>query len=158
MIQQHRTEWRRTPPKAEHAARERRLWADVAELTRSVMGSAPPPPGFVRREIPVAGSRAAAYTGVTARNGDHMATVVVVIAPPAPTCLDRGALQRRFGLTPREAEVALMLAARKSNKEIAAQLSIAQKTAWRHTERVLSKLNAGSRLDVRGVLEAEVDE
>lgn len=84
--------------------------------------------------------------------------VVVIVAPSAPRRLaDARLLERRFGLTPREAEVAVSLAARKSNKEIAAELCIAQRTAWRHTEQVLSKLGAGSRRDVRRVLESAVD-
>lgn len=126
----------------------------MVEVTRRVVGSREPPSGFIRREVSVGGTHAAAYATVGTREGGDPATVVVVVTPTGPALVDRRVIQKRFGLTQRETEVALMLAARKSNKEIAAQLSIAQKTAWRHTAQVLSKLNAGSRLAVRGVLES----
>jgi DNA-binding CsgD family transcriptional regulator len=145
---------RRTPQNLVDPAGDRRLRADVAELATSILDSAAPPPGFIRWEIPVGGTQASAYAGVSSQERGGPATIVVVINHGGPTKPDRRALQRRFGLTPREAEVAVMLAARRSNKEIAAQLSIAQKTAWGHTERVLSKLNVSSRLQVRRVLES----
>lgn len=117
------------------------------------MESASLPPGYVRREIPVGGRPAHVYTR-RPEPGKELAPAIVVVIPadsaPRPS---RAELRRRFGLTPREAEVALMLAARRSNKEIASQLSIANKTAWRHTESVMSKLNTRSRRDVRNVLE-----
>lgn len=141
----------------EVAGRQGRLWAEVAELAESVLGASQPPPGFIRREIPVAGGRAAAYATIPDRAGEERGTVVVVITPPAQPRPDPRRLEKQFGLTPREAEVALLLAARKSNKEIASTLSIAQRTAWRHTEQVLAKLSTGSRRDVRRVLELAGD-
>jgi DNA-binding CsgD family transcriptional regulator len=158
MIQQDRTIRRRTPPRSEDGAGQAPLWADVTELAESVIGSTTAPPGFVRYEIPVAGGHAEAYRGVEVHENGNRAMVVVIVAPSAPQRLaDARVLERRFGLTPREAEVAVSLAARKSNKEIAAELNIAHSTAWRHTEQVLSKLRAGSRRDVRRVLESAVD-
>lgn len=61
-------------------------------------------------------------------------------------------IQKRFGLTEREAEVALQLAERKRNSEIAQALFISEHTARRHTEKVLQKMGLNSRLDVRGEL------
>jgi DNA-binding CsgD family transcriptional regulator/PAS domain-containing protein len=58
------------------------------------------------------------------------------------------ALRGRFGLTPREAEVALLLAGRRSNREIAEQLSISPHTAHHHTESVFQKLGVHSRAEV----------
>lgn len=134
------------------AARERRLWASVQEVTRAVVTSAATPDGFVRRELPLGEGQVDVYATVADGEGDEAQTVVVVVASPesrVPTCAE---LRRDFGLTKREAEVALLLAARRSNKEIATHLSIANKTAWRHTERVMSKLNTGDRRDVARVL------
>jgi DNA-binding CsgD family transcriptional regulator len=132
------------------------LWADVAEIAEAVMTSPAPPDGFVRGELDVGDKRAAVYASLPEAGGGRPATVVVVIAPPGPPpdppAPGRSELRRRFGLTPREAEVALLLAARKSNKEIARELSIAQKTAGRHTEGVLAKLRTSSRRDVGRVL------
>jgi DNA-binding CsgD family transcriptional regulator len=130
------------------------LWEDVAEVAEAVMASASAPDGFVRREMPLGDGRANVYAGIARRDGTAPDTIVVVISPvpdtPAPPA--RGELARRFGLTPREAQVALLLAARRSNKEIARHLAIAQKTAARHTESILAKLNTSSRRDVARVL------
>ena len=57
-------------------------------------------------------------------------------------------LGARYQLTPRETEVARLLAVGKSNAEIAAALSISEHTARRHTEQVLSKLGVRSRAAV----------
>ena len=65
---------------------------------------------------------------------------------PKPTCEE--ALRKRFGLTEREAQVAQLLAARYSNREIAAELGFTVYTAGRHTEHVLHKLGVCNRRDV----------
>ena len=57
-------------------------------------------------------------------------------------------LRRRFGLTPAESRVALLLGQGRSNAAIAAALSISPFTARRHTERVLAKLSVRSRAEV----------
>lgn len=62
------------------------------------------------------------------------------------------ALRNALRLTPRQAEVARLLAERKSNKEIARSLEVSQKTAWRHTEDVLAKLGLSSRRHVAAVI------
>jgi DNA-binding CsgD family transcriptional regulator len=54
-------------------------------------------------------------------------------------------LQERFGLTRREALVALLLVQRRRNSEIAEVLSISPNTARRHTDSVLLKLGVHSR-------------
>src|SRR5205823_12030209 len=51
-------------------------------------------------------------------------------------------------LTPREWEITMLVAQGLSNKEIAAHLVIAQRTAESHVEKVLSKLGFGSRAQV----------
>ena len=61
-------------------------------------------------------------------------------------------LQDQAGLTRRESQVALLLAERFTNKEIARQLRIEPNTARRHSERVLRKLGVSSRRDVAGAL------
>jgi DNA-binding CsgD family transcriptional regulator len=64
-------------------------------------------------------------------------------------------LQAKFGFTPAEARVALLLAARKSNREIAAELSVTQHTARRHTEKVMLKLAVHRRTDVQSALDRQ---
>ena len=64
----------------------------------------------------------------------------------APTEND---LLRHYRMTPREAQVAMLLALRCSNKEIANRLGIACDTASHHTGMVLAKLGLSSRRQVR---------
>lgn len=142
----------RAPHARERIRHVHGLWADVTELAEAVITSSSPPDGFVKGELNVGRGRAEVYASLPDAGGGRPATVVVVIAPPDPPPPGRSELRRRFGLTPREAEVALLLAARRSNKEIARDLSIAQKTAGRHTESVLAKLRTSSRRDVARVL------
>lgn len=61
-------------------------------------------------------------------------------------------LAERFGLTPQEARVAMLLAEHRSNRDIADRLGVSVHTARHHTERVLAKLDIHSRYDVRRVL------
>ena len=62
--------------------------------------------------------------------------------PPAPAVSDGAPL------TPRELQVARLVAGGRSNKEIAAQLVISQRTAEGHVERILAKLGFTSRAQV----------
>ena len=64
----------------------------------------------------------------------------------------------RFGLTPREAEVAALLARRLTNREIAEALGISRHTVRHHAERVFTKLGVHSRRDVAGRLETPGDD
>lgn len=61
-------------------------------------------------------------------------------------------LKARFGLTAREADVALLLAQRRQNIEIAETLCVSVHTARHHTERVLEKLDLNRRTQVEQVL------
>ena len=62
-------------------------------------------------------------------------------------------------LTPREIQVASLLAGGCSNKEIAAQLVISQRTAEGHVERILTKLGFTSRVEVAAwITESQLDE
>jgi DNA-binding CsgD family transcriptional regulator len=54
-------------------------------------------------------------------------------------------LQSTYGLTPREIEVAMLVAQGRSNVAIAAALRISPHTARHHTQRVLAKLGVHSR-------------
>jgi len=70
--------------------------------------------------------------------------------------LSERALRERFRLTRKESHVALLLAQRRSNAEIAQTLSISPHTARRHTENVMLKLNVNSRFSVEAALSREV--
>lgn len=73
-----------------------------------------------------------------------------VAAVPQPE-----ALHGRFGLTRKEARVAVLLATHMSNTEIAAELCISPHTARHHTQSVLAKLGLTSRREVGAALAAK---
>jgi DNA-binding CsgD family transcriptional regulator len=72
-------------------------------------------------------------------------TVLVVVRPAVPPLPDQELLQERYGLTARQAEVAVLLARGGSNREIAERLVISPHTARHHAQRVLEKVGAKSR-------------
>lgn len=73
------------------------------------------------------------------------ATLLVVVQPATPSLPDEAQLRERYGLTVRQAEVALLLAHGRSNREIAEGLEISPHTARHHAQRVLEKIGAASR-------------
>ena len=80
--------------------------------------------------------------------GDDRGVLVSLEFPKVDSLDNPSDISRRHGLTRREAEVAVALAQRFSNAEIAQALGISPNTALRHTERVLAKLGVHTRLDV----------
>jgi DNA-binding NarL/FixJ family response regulator len=77
--------------------------------------------------------------------------MVVVCVPenplPSPT-----AVRARFGLTPRQTEVALLMAHGGSDKSISRRIGVKTCTVRRHAEQVRTKLNISSRRELRGKL------
>jgi len=69
-----------------------------------------------------------------------------LLTPANP--LPLGEIRRRFRLTQRQAEVALRLYWRRTNKEIARELGLSVKTAQDYAATVLRLLNVDSRRDV----------
>lgn len=67
---------------------------------------------------------------------------------------DSGALRDRFDLTPRQAEVARLLARRLTNDEIAQRLQVSPNTARHHTEAVMGKMEVSDRREVGVRLQA----
>jgi DNA-binding CsgD family transcriptional regulator len=61
-------------------------------------------------------------------------------------------LEQAYGMTPREAEVASLLAEGLSNSAVARRLGISPHTARHHTQRVLGKLGAHSRAEAAVIL------
>lgn len=74
--------------------------------------------------------------------------VLVTIERAQVTLPSRDALIKRFGMTTREADVALLLARGARNTAIAAALHISPHTARHHTENVLGKLGVHARAEV----------
>ncbi|MGH7482409.1 MAG: helix-turn-helix transcriptional regulator [Longimicrobiales bacterium] len=70
-------------------------------------------------------------------------------AAPLPTPAE---VRARFGLTPRQAEVALLLARGQTIRQVAVALSISPHTARHHAEAVLRGLRVHSKAEVAAVL------
>ena len=71
-------------------------------------------------------------------------------ATAAPSPRDR--LRDEYGMTPREIEVAALLAQGMSNVGVAGRLRISPHTARHHTQRVLAKLGVHSRAEAAAKL------
>jgi DNA-binding CsgD family transcriptional regulator len=71
--------------------------------------------------------------------------LVLVTARGKPTLPAPEQLVERFGLTPREAEVALRIASGATRESIAAELQVSPHTVRAHTERVFIKLGVRTR-------------
>jgi non-specific serine/threonine protein kinase len=67
---------------------------------------------------------------------------------PVPEKLTLGNTQRRAVLTPREREVAMLVAQEMTNCQIAEELVISERTVATHVHRILEKLNRRSRLQI----------
>lgn len=85
--------------------------------------------------------------------------VLVLVRPACPRLPSERELRERFGLTRREAEVALLLARGLSNRRIAERLLLSPFTVRHHAQRVLQKVGVRSRkvlllhlLDRRGLI------
>lgn len=73
--------------------------------------------------------------------------------PATPAAADhRLRLEERYSMTPREAEVAVLLAEGLSNQTLAERLGISPHTARHHTQRVLGKLGVHSRAEAGALL------
>ncbi|MGH7532562.1 MAG: response regulator transcription factor [Gemmatimonadales bacterium] len=75
-------------------------------------------------------------------------------APARPTSAET--LESRFGLTPREAQVADLLSQGMSNREVADQLQIGVHTARRHAEHLFAKLGVRRRAEVAALVAGTV--
>ncbi len=106
------------------------------------------------------------------RRGTELSTteaVAMALEPPAPAGAPAPrpapadvrhtpeARLAELGLTRREREVITLIAQGLSNREIAARLVVAQRTAEGHVENILSKLGFTSRAQVAGWLAAQRD-
>ena len=89
--------------------------------------------------LPVAPARRADRAPLASRPAPALPAALAALLPP---------LTGHFGLTPREAEVAVLLAEGLGNDEIARRLGIALATARHHVENVLGKLGVTRRAAV----------
>ncbi len=135
------------------------LWRRVEEILQTRAGS----PGSGATAVLQAGARTF-EASAHALAGESASTIVVVVAEGGARAglPDESLLQERFGLTDREAEVALLIAERRTNREVARLLGVTVYTARRHTEKVLMKMQVENRFRVRermrAVMEAHLHE
>ncbi|MFY1671975.1 helix-turn-helix transcriptional regulator [Plantactinospora sp. WMMB334] len=102
------------------------------------------------RAYDIASSLGAApiLSDIAALTGDSGAPIrTAVTSPAAPPADDLAS----FGLTPREAEVLRLVARGYSNRRIADQLYISQKTTSNHVSNILTKLHASSRTEAAAI-------
>jgi DNA-binding CsgD family transcriptional regulator len=92
---------------------------------------------------------ATSYFGVARESVTRMPQVDRI---PATGDSSRHTARHRTLLTHRELEVVRLLAARRSNYEIAEMLHVSRATAKRHTENILQKLGLHSRREVERVI------
>jgi DNA-binding NarL/FixJ family response regulator len=97
-------------------------------------------------------SAAAAAPGVV---HPSLAAVVAVERLPASDG-PQGEVRERFGLTSREAQVAMLLARGRTDLEIARELAVTRHTAERHTEHVLAKLCVHTRAAVGARIRGDI--
>lgn len=137
------------------------LWQEICRLALSLAPTGHPGGSRthgdpMRLAIEPAGADGSVFevrtTPIPSR-GDAPAVIVVAIEPLRPDDRPQDFIQLRFGLTPRQAEVALLLADRRTTKEIARELGISRHTARRHAEAVLLRLGLNRRTAVRECLE-----
>ena len=84
--------------------------------------------------------------------GAPAATPPVTPAPPSVAGLGDEELAARFQLTPRQVEVARLLAEGLTNEEIGTALSVSRFTARNHVDEVMRKLGASTRGRVGAIL------
>lgn len=104
-----------------------------------------------QHELPLAGGTYRLRTGRPPPDLFAGAGTVVIVERVSPFP-PPSALQEHFGLTPRETEVALLLAEGRSNDAIAETLVISPHTARHHVQKVLRKLGVASRSAVAHTL------
>ncbi len=109
-------------------------------------------PQAVAPEARVCGGRGSyAVRGLRLDESPEVGGLVIVEPEGLPLPAPDG-LRARFGLTKREAEVALLLATGLADRAIASKLHIAHATVRRHTEHILRKLGVRSRAAVAACL------
>ena len=134
-----------------------RVWQSACALARRLAGDATRRGGEREDGRPLPEARADVRTGEARYRllGSYVDAdpagsggVLVRVERARPLLPETGDLCGRFGLTPRESEVALLLAEGLTDAAIACRLTLSTHTVRRYTERVLPKLGVHSRAAV----------
>ncbi|MEX2547742.1 MAG: LuxR C-terminal-related transcriptional regulator [Chloroflexota bacterium] len=114
------------------------------------------------RDLSVRGRITLPDTNVVAIPIETEAKELVAVGPGRPKPVDFGVrvgggsgglspAEARFGLSPRENSVLLVLTEGRTNREIAERLFISERTVAVHVRRILSKLGVGGRTEAAGM-------
>lgn len=87
-------------------------------------------------------------------NADPIGIVTIRIQEPLPS---EESLRRKFGLSRREAQVAVLLADRRTDAEIATALGISWHTVRSHVERIFGALHCHTRRDAAVKLKSQAN-
>jgi DNA-binding CsgD family transcriptional regulator len=93
----------------------------------------------------ISGSRRVRLRPIVLDGEDEPTWVALAVERRAARRLTAENVQHRFGLSPRQAEVALLLAQGQTTAEIARTLNLTTHTVRHHAEQVLRRLNVRSR-------------
>ncbi|WP_084960418.1 ATP-binding protein [Thermoactinospora rubra] len=99
----------------------------------------------VARELLPVAWREARRMGAAPLQEEIEATARRAGVPVAGEAAERGRPERKAGLTPRESEVLGLVAAGRTNRQIARELFVSEKTVAVHVSRILAKLGAATR-------------
>lgn len=91
------------------------------------------------------------FTLCLSRSDDSAVSVVQLVPVLSATGAAHG-LERAFGLTPREAQVCLLLAAGRSDEQIATVLGLSYWTVRTHLRKVFTKFDVSNRVELTRVL------
>lgn len=118
-------------------------WARLGELVKDEAGE------LVRMpragESAIRGSKRVRLQPVTLNGMTEPEWFVLVVERRAARRLTSDNVQQRFGLSPRQAEVALLLAQGHTTADIARMLHLTTHTVRHHAEQVLQRLNVRTR-------------
>ena len=121
-------------------AEDLEMKVELLEAGASFVLSLSDPPRKLARGIEAAGERKCPL------EPDEVAAVVQRLQHLSHLCVDQGVdVARCEQLTPREREIVALLAARRSNGEIALELGVAVGTVKTHVHNILDKLDVEDR-------------
>ncbi len=118
-------------------------WARLGELVKDEQGELVQLPRA--GETAVRGSKRVRLQPVTLDGMTEPEWFVLVVERRAARRLTSDNVQQRFGLSPRQAEVALLLAQGHTTADIAKMLDLTTHTVRHHAEQVLQRLNVRTR-------------
>jgi DNA-binding CsgD family transcriptional regulator len=110
-------------------------------------GDRPAAAAYVRRAVEIAGRLGAGRLREQAEWLARRARLTLAGDPATPAADPGEQVRRQYSLTARELEVLRLLAAGRTNRDIAAELFISAKTASVHVSNIMSKLGVAGRVE-----------